>query len=235
MKLLLPLLNRATISSVHFLKMKFLNQIKLVGIAGSALLAASAAMPNAASAQAACVNGSAPAYWISLGSTGCTRGDKLYSDFGFSGVSGSFDLLHDVMTDRYTFQGSGIMIGHPGATYTYTVAVLGTDHRLDRFRGSMSSSDDPIPVSTKTLTATGGVGVSSASLNPGTGTGNVVNFLPGTTSTVFTASFLVGDGPTFVDVTTDSLWQVPGPLPILGAGAAFGMSRKLRGRIKASA
>ena len=27
--------------------------------------------------------------------------------------------------------------------------------------------------------------------------------------------------------------QVPGPLPILGAGAAFGFSRKLRGRIKA--
>jgi hypothetical protein len=29
-------------------------------------------------------------------------------------------------------------------------------------------------------------------------------------------------------------FQTPGPLPILGAGAAFGFSRKLRGRIKAS-
>jgi hypothetical protein len=28
--------------------------------------------------------------------------------------------------------------------------------------------------------------------------------------------------------------QTPGPLPILGAGAAFGFSRKLRGRIKAA-
>lgn len=28
--------------------------------------------------------------------------------------------------------------------------------------------------------------------------------------------------------------QTPGPLPVLGAGAAFGFSRKLRGRIKAS-
>ena len=27
---------------------------------------------------------------------------------------------------------------------------------------------------------------------------------------------------------------VPGPLPLLGAGAAFGFSRKLRGRIKGS-
>ena len=29
-------------------------------------------------------------------------------------------------------------------------------------------------------------------------------------------------------------YQTPGPLPILGAGAAFGFSRKLRGRIKAT-
>jgi len=28
--------------------------------------------------------------------------------------------------------------------------------------------------------------------------------------------------------------RTPGPLPILGAGAAFGFSRKLRGRIKAA-
>jgi hypothetical protein len=32
----------------------------------------------------------------------------------------------------------------------------------------------------------------------------------------------------------DDFHQVPGPLPILGAGAAFGLSRKLRSRIKAS-
>jgi hypothetical protein len=219
---------------VFFFTMKTFSRLKLAAAVGGAFFAASAIMPNAASAQSACVNGSAPAYWTSLGSTGCTRGDKLYSDFGFTGVSGTFDLLHDTDTDRYTFQGSGLMISHPGATYTYKVTVVGTDHTLDRFRGSMSSSDDPIPVATKTLTATGGL-ISTSSLNPGTGTGNVVNFLPGTTSTVFTANFLVGDGPSQVDVITDSLWQVPGPLPILGAGAAFGMSRKLRGRIKASA
>ena len=31
-----------------------------------------------------------------------------------------------------------------------------------------------------------------------------------------------------------NIYQTPGPLPLLGAGAAFGFSRKLRGRIKAS-
>jgi hypothetical protein len=29
-------------------------------------------------------------------------------------------------------------------------------------------------------------------------------------------------------------YLAPGPLPILGAGAAFGFTRKLRGRIKAT-
>lgn len=37
-----------------------------------------------------------------------------------------------------------------------------------------------------------------------------------------------------VNHINNDLRNVPGPLPILGAGAAFGFSRKLRGRIKAS-
>jgi hypothetical protein len=36
-----------------------------------------------------------------------------------------------------------------------------------------------------------------------------------------------------IDKITNTFKQVPGPLPILGAGAAFGFSRKLRSRIKA--
>lgn len=38
----------------------------------------------------------------------------------------------------------------------------------------------------------------------------------------------------YIDAYQNAYTQVPGPLPILGAGAAFGFSRKLRGRIKAS-
>jgi len=42
-------------------------------------------------------------------------------------------------------------------------------------------------------------------------------------------------GPTgMIDNYQNTFRQTPGPLPILGAGAAFGFSRKLRGRIKAS-
>lgn len=37
-----------------------------------------------------------------------------------------------------------------------------------------------------------------------------------------------------IDAYQNTYRQTPGPLPIVGAGAAFGFSRKLRGRIKAS-
>jgi hypothetical protein len=45
------------------------------------------------------------------------------------------------------------------------------------------------------------------------------------------------DNPTvqpFVPGINNDFRNVPGPLPILGAGAAFGFSRKLRSRIKAA-
>ena len=45
-------------------------------------------------------------------------------------------------------------------------------------------------------------------------------------------TFLPGDGD--INESINTVRNVPGPLPILGAGAAFGFSRKLRGRIKAT-
>jgi hypothetical protein len=45
-------------------------------------------------------------------------------------------------------------------------------------------------------------------------------------------TYSTGSGDVLDTVT--NTFQTPGPLPILGAGAAFGFSRKLRGRIKAA-
>jgi hypothetical protein len=47
-------------------------------------------------------------------------------------------------------------------------------------------------------------------------------------------SYVVTGGAVGIDKITNTFESVPGPLPILGAGAAFGFSRKLRGRIKAA-
>jgi hypothetical protein len=47
-------------------------------------------------------------------------------------------------------------------------------------------------------------------------------------------SYAVTGDTVGIDKITNTFESVPGPLPILGAGAAFGFSRKLRGRIKAA-
>lgn len=49
---------------------------------------------------------------------------------------------------------------------------------------------------------------------------------------VVTNTYTPGGGA--IDNAQNTFRNVPGPLPILGAGAAFGFSRKLRGRIKAA-
>jgi hypothetical protein len=47
-------------------------------------------------------------------------------------------------------------------------------------------------------------------------------------------SYTVTGANAAIDKITNTYNSVPGPLPILGAGAAFGFSRKLRNRIKAA-
>lgn len=47
--------------------------------------------------------------------------------------------------------------------------------------------------------------------------------------------FSEANGVTVTDFAyVNAFYQTPGPLPVLGAGVAFGFSRKLRQRIKAS-
>jgi hypothetical protein len=57
--------------------------------------------------------------------------------------------------------------------------------------------------------------------------------LVGYTSEIWVKDSWSVSGAAEVDNITNT-FKTPGPLPILGAGAAFGFSRKLRGRIKAA-
>lgn len=54
-----------------------------------------------------------------------------------------------------------------------------------------------------------------------------------TSSTIYVRDTYIGVPPAVLDNYINA-FQTPGPLPILGAGATFGFSRKLRGRIKAA-
>ena len=66
--------------------------------------------------------------------------------------------------------------------------------------------------------------------------GSVVfqNLTPQTFSTVYVEDIYAFNGGTQVNSLSNNFRATPGPLPVLGAGAAFGFSRKLRGRIKAA-
>lgn len=58
--------------------------------------------------------------------------------------------------------------------------------------------------------------------------------LPNKYSTIYIKDVYNANALNTIDSVKNELRDVPGPLPILGAGAAFGFSRKLRGRIKAA-
>lgn len=58
--------------------------------------------------------------------------------------------------------------------------------------------------------------------------------ISGMYSTIYVKDTITANAGGSVDNVINDFRDVPGPLPILGAGAAFGFSRKLRGRIKAA-
>ena len=65
-----------------------------------------------------------------------------------------------------------------------------------------------------------------------TQSGTVADVVGHPTKITVTNTYTPNDGA--IDNVENTFRNVPGPLPILGAGAAFGFSRKLRGRIKAA-
>lgn len=200
----------------------------------AAVLAAPVAFSSPSLATSACAPGGIAAY-EALGSTGCTSGDKIYSNFSFTGFAGSTALSITDNGSQHTFSASGLNFGAGStASYSYTVAIAPGNPNASflAYRTGATTSDTFVSlVSTKTLTGTPN-GDTSTAINETTG--NVVFYSPTIGGPVtFTGGINVTSGR--MDVFTDTLAQqiqvVPGPLPILGAAAAFGYSRRLRKRL----
>jgi hypothetical protein len=192
------------------------------------------AMPS--KAQTACSGGYSISALTSLGSTGCIIGDKIYSDFGFSGAwaGTSIFTFSNSPANQHTFSGSGLALnpGTYGYTYKVTIAPGNPLQRLSGYRAGNGTSDLALPlVATRTLAGTpGGTVTATNDL-----TSPAYMYSPYVTGpVVFTSNVSITSGR--MDITTDTLGQVtvPGPLPIVGAAAAFGFSRKLRHRIKST-
>ena len=165
-----------------------------------------------------------------------TQGNYTISNVAYSGafvspaqtaISGIyFDLIGNKLSANALFiQTSPLIIGETrSGSISFTL-----------------SSTDPIYSFTanSTLNPLGGNVTISSPSGPQSITGNIIyNYLPPLApNTPFTVTYnwsLTGSGAIQSIGTTFNPDPVPGPLPILGGGVAFGFSRRLRRRIQAS-
>lgn len=177
---------------------------------------------------------------ISAGGFNCQLGDKIYSDFSFTGFSSGTFVFTNPIPTFHTFQGQALGLGpSTAASYTYKVSIDSVISPTAKFRNfSTTTAVSDIgngSISTKSLANQSmNTVVSSNGVNSATYTYSPTT----TTPIIFTSDISVTEGllTQFTDVLQQQMnTPAPGPLPILGAGAAFGLSRQLRKRIKSAA
>jgi hypothetical protein len=203
---------------------------------------ASAAPATCASFQ---VNGSIPYNTLFGAGFECIAGDKIYSNFNTPSAALASAAPEFTIADNDPFHTLTAEHNFTGGAYSffYTVAL---DLTQDPNRTFLEFNTDftltgflnPPQLDGTKILQVASVGTSTATKRvPGVSPGNSVLFGPGVTSATFFSSLTVTPG-SLVTNFSDTLLQstrstsVPGPLPILGAAAAFSFSRKLRRRVK---
>lgn len=180
-----------------------------------------------------------------LGS-GCSVEDINYhfSSTAYSGskaasainvTAGKADMAGLMTTISFQATAPGILSwsGMGSLVYTATVNTL-SNRPIDMLSGQVGSSIMGTNL-TASVTGTGTTSGGPCALSvPGITDCSLSgwNYDPNVDSTVVTTTWNVTAGG--MQNFTSTITQTPGPLPILGAGAAFGFSRKLRRRINAS-
>ncbi|MFN5464718.1 MAG: hypothetical protein ACK40D_06225 [Cyanobacteriota bacterium] len=195
----------------------------------------------------ASIQPSQAADWDTCGVTGAKSAMGLFSTFPVGGCQIGDKLLSNLDTDvdvtipiqmmwsennvdpsihTLTFQNAG---GLGGSFFNYELAVVGSSESIKDF-----SLNSACSAGSCAYTGTMSQSASAATLNMSDSLGG-----QGPQSIPLSTNLLVFNNWTntnlSIEQVTNSYTQTPGPLPILGAGAAFGFSRKLRNRIKASA
>jgi hypothetical protein len=168
-----------------------------------------------------------------------TGGNFQVTDFSFTGFT---PTATDYIT--YTLSGSDLqpqLTFVPGRNSTITGSI---SYKITLTGGyNFATAQSNITGNNGTFsTSTTSTGLPTSADSTG-GPGTTVSFTPGLTSQIFTQSFSATPSGSLVANSLGSIYsiipgtvsEVPGPLPILGAGAAFGFSRRLRHRIKVAA
>jgi len=180
----------------------------------------------------------------------CTIGDKIYSNFSYSGFVSS-DSAQNVV--NMSESGVGALqhtIGmqntsgwtSPSNVFSYTISIASGSNLLDKWAATGSSS---IIGSAFNSTVTATNSAPSPNPNGATNAFSTVSspsiFNANTLSAAFSNTFNVTSNAftsfdnSVIQKDPTSTTPTPGPLPILGAGAAFSLSRRIRSRIKLAA
>ena len=201
-------------------------------LTGAALLVSAAALINAGESKSATIE----CFLSDLSACGGILGDKDFTGFEISGYMPNasdkvtvmqLDDVWQVDVDLNSF------INKTG-TLKYNVAVTGTNFTFNETSVSVSGSTNatlkPTVASTMTGTPTG---IEVFTTN--TAASQTRTFTTKPTSIAVSQVFTAAPARSINSFTTTYTQNVPGPLPLLGAAAAFGFSRRLRSRIKTSA
>jgi hypothetical protein len=204
------------------------------------LLLAPALLPGSAHAFITC---NAP-----LNSCSGTDNNVIFSNFSFSEYTPN-PLDRIILSGNSDGSGAVTMVFNPFrstptvGSFTYTATLIPAPLFVYNFKDANVDSASVLS-SGKTVTAT----LSSSGLSPAASyskTGSITApqvtgiFQPRLTSQTFTQDFNLNPAPTDFVITITHSWTakglpVPGPLPLLGAATAFGLSRKLRRRIRSA-
>jgi hypothetical protein len=216
--------------------------MKKITLAAGVLAASTFSFSAAPAHAAACASGT-----IQFGTMGslpfiCDQGDFRFTltsvAAGFTSSDGISFSNPDPFSFAYSVNSASPWTGATARSINYSVAWIGAPGRfLSSYTASLSSAISN-PKAGK-YDVTGAAGSAKATLNNGSST-NDEHFYS-TPLTLTSDTFLgnlnsiTGGGIQSVQgavYTGTNTQKTPGPLPILGAGAAFGFSRKYRNRIK---
>jgi hypothetical protein len=174
-----------------------------------------------------------------LGVTCTTAQGFEFTLTNFSGFAPTDDLAitaAGLNNFQYTVQGSSYV---PGPTYNLNYTLTAPENRFLNMFTAGGSTSIPDTTSSFNVAATSPQPRVAAGQINFTGAVNGVNTFAGNIKTsTFTATLNV-TAEQVSSVTSFNSSKlpppVPGPVPLLGAGCAFGLSRKLRRRIKLAA
>jgi hypothetical protein len=200
-------------------------------LTGAALFLSAAALINAGEAKAdlSCT-------LSSLSTCNGVVGDKTFSGFNLAGYTGSGTINISEYLGIWTVQTlfSPATTGTVNGTLKYNVAItdpVATFNQVAVNANGSSGITAGNPAVTSTIPGAIGSPFTADAVSPPA----VRTFVSGTKTIAVSQNFTALGGRRLSAFTTDFTQQVPAPLPLLGAGAAFGFSRRLRSRIKTSA